>query len=135
MSEKRFKLNDKGSFILEDDEPLKPLGKVVDLLNTFAEENELLRKTVKMWGGKYGDSYNECLTMSDEIERLEIENGRLKEENEQLKSRVECLESMFHDILMILSKDDKFKKIMRDELKEFVELEGLDKLLKELKDE
>ena len=33
MKKKRFKLNEKGSFILEDGEPLKPLGNVVHKLN------------------------------------------------------------------------------------------------------
>ena len=46
MSEKRFKLNDKGSFILEDGEPLKPLGKVVDLLNEQQSRIEMLEKAI-----------------------------------------------------------------------------------------
>ena len=33
MKKKLFKLNEKGSFILEDGEPLKPLGNVVHKLN------------------------------------------------------------------------------------------------------
>ena len=47
MSDKLFKLNEKGSFILEDGELLKPLGNVVDLLNKLYEENERLRNQLE----------------------------------------------------------------------------------------
>ena len=76
MSEKRFKLNDKGSFILEDGEPLKPLGKVVDLLN---EQLATIKKLQDLCGESDGENA-----------KLRIENKKLKaklkekEEDEQL---------------------------------------------------
>ena len=64
MSEKRFKLNDKGSFILEDGEPLKPLGKVVDLLN---EQQATIRRLQDLCGESDGENA-----------KLRIENKKLK---------------------------------------------------------
>ena len=55
MSEKRFKLNDKGSFILEDGEPLKPLGKVVDLLNEPQEQLDLYKEAILTMLGLLAD--------------------------------------------------------------------------------
>ena len=76
MSEKRFKLIDKGSFILEDGEPLKPLGKVVDLLN---EQQATIKKLQDLCGESDGENA-----------KLRIENKKLKaklkekEEDERL---------------------------------------------------
>lgn len=71
MSEKRFKLNEKGSFILEDGEPLKPLGNVVHKLNEQQDTIERLKKLAKRTEEEkehYADLYNQCrrLKLSDE---------------------------------------------------------------------
>lgn len=76
MSEKRFKLNDKGSFILEDGEPLKPLGNVVHKLNEQDEEIRKLKRTERSWR-----KIHCCNKESDNCGILQS----LKEENMQLR--------------------------------------------------
>ena len=73
MSEKRFKLNDKGSFILEDGEPFQPLGKVVDLLN---EQQATIRKLQDLCGESDG------------------ENAKLRIENKKLKAKLKKKKKM-----------------------------------------
>lgn len=57
------------------------------------------------------DFMNEQQTTIDEqkiaIDEMLIDYKKIEEENEQLKSRVDFLEDMCLDILIILTKDDK----------------------------
>lgn len=75
MSDKLFKLNEKGSFILEDGEPLKPLGNVVHKLNEQQAIIEQLKKEYKI-----------------AIDEMVTDYKKLEKENEQLKSRIAFFE-------------------------------------------
>ena len=104
MSEKLFKLNDKGSFILEDGEPLKPLGKVVDLLNeqqsTIIKQDEEIRKlkrTERSWRrihccNKESDNCGIVIEQQTTISDLEKENEELREQNKKLEAEKEYWE-------------------------------------------
>ena len=99
MSEKRFKLNDKGSFILEDEEPLKPLGKVVDLLNEQQATIEQLQEELE-------------LTANTKL----FSRRKLEEENEQLRQQLNDCEKFRHSVFKRMNElTDQLKEKEEDE--------------------
>lgn len=102
MSEKRFKLNDKGSFILEDGEPLKPLGNVVHKLNDLHEERNYFEKKKCEYWNKFNLAHLDNINLQEENDILKQklrknyiankqyeELKRLQEENERLRNQLE----------------------------------------------
>ena len=96
MSDERFKLNDKGSFILEDGEPLKPLGKVVDLLNkqqaTLIKQDEEIRKlkrTERSWRRIHccNKESDNCGIVIEQQATIKLLQGRVKRLNAFIVSK------------------------------------------------
>ena len=110
MSDERFKLNDKGSFILEDGEPLKPLGNVVHKLNeqqatisTLKEENEQLRQKLQ----EYKENWDDMVELAT---KTSLRNIVLDERIGQLKAKLrekEEDERLYADEIVKLNKEAK----------------------------
>ena len=100
MSEKRFKLNDKGSFILEDGEPLKPLGNVVHKLN---EQQATINKQL-----------GQIIELQDKYRILEFNHSRLEKRNKaqyekigEQQATLSALKDIFKDIITYSEWDSK----------------------------
>ena len=80
MSDERFKLNDKGSFILEDGAPLKPLGNVVHKLNEQQATINHLKQELEEYKENWDDMVELATKTSLRNVELDEQIGQLRKE-------------------------------------------------------